>query len=157
MKQEISVLMDGEMFEDEAELFFDKLKRHPQASQDWAVYHLIGDALRQPEHIHCDISPAFRERLQAEPIILAPHTRSPQRVRHYALSAVASVMALALVAWLSMQVGSEPAPQLAATQHSNAVRPAAFQANDYLMAHQEFSPSADVQGAASYIHTVAAK
>ncbi len=157
MKQEISVLMDGEMFEDEAELFFDKLKRHPQASQDWAVYHLIGDALRQPDHIHRDISPAFRERLQVEPIILAPHTRSPQRVRHYALSAVASVMALALVAWLSMQVAGEPAPQLAAAQHNNAVRPAAFQANDYLMAHQEFSPSADVQGAASYIHTVSAK
>ncbi len=157
MKQEISVLMDGEMFEDEAELFFDKLKRNPRATQDWSVYHLIGDALRQPEHIHCDISPAFRERLQAEPTILAPHTRRPQRVKHYALSAVASVMALALVAWMSMQVASEPAPQLAAVQHNNAVRPAAFQANDYLMAHQEFSPSADVQGAASYIHTVAAK
>ena len=26
--------------------------------------------------------------------------------------------------------------------------------NDYLMAHQEFSPSTNVQGAASYIHTV---
>ncbi len=157
MKQEISVLMDGEMFEDEAELFFDRLKRHPEASQDWANYHLIGDALRQPDHIHRDISLSFRERLQAEPTILAPHRRSPQRVRHYALSAVASVMALALVAWLSMQVGNEPAPQMAAVQQSNAVRPASFQANDYLMAHQEFSPSADVQGTASYIHTVSAK
>lgn len=157
MKQEISVLMDGEMFEDEADQFFDKLKRHPQASQDWAAYHLIGDALRQPDHIHRDISPSFHERLQAEPTILAPHSRSPQKVRHYALSAVASVMALALVAWLSMQVGNEPAPLIAAVQQNNAVRPASFQHNDYLMAHQEFSPSADVQGAASYIHTVSAK
>jgi sigma-E factor negative regulatory protein RseA len=157
MKQEISVLMDGEMFEDEAEQFFDKLKRNPQASGDWATYHLIGDALRQPEHIHRDISPSFHELLQAEPTILAPHSRSPQLVRHYALSAVASVMALALVAWLSMQVGSEPAPQIAAVQQNNAVRPASFQANDYLMAHQEFSPSADVQGTASYIHSVSAR
>ena len=158
MKQEISVLMDGEMFEDEAELFFDKLKRHPQARQDWAAYHLIGDALRQPEYIHRDISASFHERLQAEPTVLAPRSRSPQRIKHYALSAVASVMALALVAWLSMQVGSEPVPQIASIQqHNNAVRPASFQSNDYLMAHQEFSPSADVQGAASYIHTVAAR
>jgi sigma-E factor negative regulatory protein RseA len=66
-------------------------------------------------------------------------------------------MALALVAWLSMQVGSEPAPQIAAVQQNNAVRPASFQANDYLMAHQEFSPSADVQGTASYIHSVSAR
>ncbi|MEQ1532116.1 MAG: sigma-E factor negative regulatory protein [Sideroxydans sp.] len=163
MKEKISVLMDGEMFEDDAELFFDKLKRHPQTSQDWAMYHLIGDALRQPEHIHRDVSAAFHERLQAEPTILAPQSRAPQRMKHYALSAAASLMALALVAWMSLQIDKEPAPQLAAAQQSdNVVRPASFQSNDYqsndyLMAHQEFSPSADVQGAASYIHSVEAK
>ena len=66
-------------------------------------------------------------------------------------------MALALVAWLSMQVGQEPAPQMASVQQQNMVRPVAFHASDYLMAHQEFSPSVDVQGAATYIHSVAAK
>jgi len=157
MKQEISVLMDGEMFEDEAEAFFDRLKRHPEAHKEWATYHLIGDALRQPDHIHRDISPSFHDRLQAEPTILAPHGRNPQRIKHYALSAVASVMALALVAWMSMQISNEPTSQIASIQQNNAIRPASFQANDYLMAHQEFSPSADVQGAATYIHTVAAK
>lgn len=157
MKQEISVLMDGEMFEDEADAFFDKLKRNPEIRQDWATYHLIGDALRQPDHIHRDLSASFRERLQAEPTILSPRSRNPQKIRHYALSAVASVMALAIVAWMSMQIGNEPAPQMASVQQSNAIRPASFQANDYLMAHQEVSPSADVQGAATYIHTVAAK
>ncbi len=157
MKQEISVLMDGEMFEDEAEQFFDKLKRRPDATRDWEIYHLIGDALRQPDCVHRDITPSFRERLQVEPVVLAPHARNTRRVRHLALSAAASVMALALVAWLSMQAGNEPVPQLAAVQPAEAIRPASFQANDYLMAHQEFSPSANVQGAASYIHTVAAK
>jgi len=67
-------------------------------------------------------------------------------------------MALALVAWLSVQIGSEPAPQMAMQQPSE-LRPASFPVNrgmnDYLMAHQEFSPSTDVQGAASYIRTVA--
>lgn len=157
MRQEISVLMDGEMFEDEAEHFFDRLKRHPESSQDWSTYHLIGDALRQPDHIHRGISPSFRERLQAEPTILAPPRHTPQRVKQYALSAAASVMALALVAWLSLQVEGESVPQVAVVQQNNAVKPASFQENDYLMAHQEFSPSADVQGAVSYIHTVAAR
>lgn len=157
MKQEISVLMDGEMFEDEADAFFDKLKRHPETRQDWATYHLIGDALRQPDHIHRDLSASFRERLQAEPTILAPHSRSTQKIKHYALSAVASVMALAIVAWMSMQIGNEPAPQMASIQQNNSIRPASFQANDYLMAHHEVSPSSDVQGTATYIHTVAAK
>ena len=159
MKQEISALMDGEMFEDQAEVFFDKLKRQPEARHDWAHYHLIGDALRQPDHICKSFGSSFHERLQAEPTVFAPHHRTSQRVRNCALSAVASVMALALVAWLSLQVGSEPAPQLAAVQvqQENAVRPASAQADDYLMAHQEFSPSADVHGAASYIHAVAGR
>lgn len=159
MKQEISALMDGEMYEDQADVFFDRLKRHPEARQDWESYHLIGDSLRQPDHICKSFGKSFHERLQAEPIVFAPHNRTSQRIRNFAFSAVASVMALALVAWLSLQVGNEPAPQIAAVQPDNAaaVRPASAQADDYLMAHQEFSPSADVHGAASYIHAVAGR
>lgn len=157
MKQEISVLMDGEMFEDEADVLLDRLKRHPESNRDWATYHLIGDVLRQPDHINRDFMAAFHERMQAEPTILAPRRRQQQRIKEYALSAAASVMALALVVWLSMQVGQEPAPQMASLQQQNMLRPVAFHASDYLMAHQEFSPSADVQGAATYIHSVAAK
>jgi len=157
MKQEISALMDGEMFEDEAEILLNKLKRQPDADRDWVVYHLIGDVLRQPEHICCGFSESFHQRLQAEPTVLAPRHHTPQRLKHYALSAVASVMALALVTWLSMQIGNEPVVQMATLQQPNAVRPATYRVDDYLMAHQEFSPSADVQGAAAYIHTVAAK
>jgi sigma-E factor negative regulatory protein RseA len=158
MKQEISALMDGEMYEDQADVFFDKLKRHPEAQQDWATYHLIGDALRQPDHLSKSFGKSFHERLQAEPTVFAPHQRTSQRIRNFALSAVASVMALALVAWLSLQVGTQPAPQVAAAPTGNAgtgVRPASAQTSDYLMAHQEFSPSAEVHGAASYIHAVA--
>jgi sigma-E factor negative regulatory protein RseA len=161
MKQEISALMDGEMYEDQADIFFDKLKRRPEAQQDWESYHLIGDALRQPDYLSKSFSTSFHERLQAEPTVFAPHARTSQRVRNFALSAVASLMALALVAWLSLQVGKEPAPQVAAIPQDNnaatAVRQVSAQADDYLMAHQEYSPSADVHGAASYIRAVAGK
>jgi sigma-E factor negative regulatory protein RseA len=159
MKQEISALMDGEMFEDQADVFFDKLKRHPEAQHDWESYHLIGDALRQPDHICKSFGKSFHERLQAEPVVFAPHKRTSQRVRNFALSAAASVMALALVAWLSLQVGNEPAPQIAEAQiqQDSAIRPASAQANDYLMAHQEFSPSAEMHVSAPYIHAVAGR
>jgi sigma-E factor negative regulatory protein RseA len=127
--------------------------------KDWENYHLIGDALRQPDHICKSFGNSFHERLQAEPTVFAPYKRTSQRVRNFALSAVASVMALALVAWLSLQVGSEPAPQVATVQlqQNSAIRPASAQANDYLMAHQEFSPSAEVHVSAPYIHAVAGK
>lgn len=157
MKQEISALIDGELFEDEADALLDKMKRQPQAQQDWVMYQLIGDALRQPDYLSADMSVSFKERLALEPTILAPHRRSVRQTRYFALSAAASVLAIALVAWLSVQIGNEPAPQLAAVNQTDAVRPASFSPNsmnDYLMAHQEVSPSANVQGTTSYIRTV---
>lgn len=155
MKQEISALMDGEVFEDEAEGLLDRLKRNPDAHRDWELYHLIGDALRQPEHIHRDISVGVRERMQDEPAILVPRLRaSKQKARAFALSAAASLMALGVVAWMSAHISPEK-QQMAANQLN--LHPASAQiqakANDYLMAHQEFSPSADM-GGASYIRTV---
>jgi sigma-E factor negative regulatory protein RseA len=158
MKQDISALMDGELFEEDAETLLDKLKKNPRENQEWLTYHLIGDSLRQPDHVCRDISLSFHERLQAEPIVFAPRRRVTQKVRYFALSAAASVMALALVAWMSMQAGTEPAPQIASAQPQADVRPASYASpngvNDYVMAHQEFSPSTEVQGAASYIHYV---
>lgn len=158
MKQHISVLMDGELFDDEAEAVLDKLRRNSEGNNEWLTYHLIGDALRQPDHVHADISAALRERLQAEPTVLAPRGRVVHRAHWFAVSAAASVMALAVVAWMSAKVAPETAPQLAMQQSGNA-RPASLSAkrgmNDYLMAHQEFSPANNVQGATSYIRTVA--
>src|SRR5574340_548544 len=101
MKQEISALMDGELFEDEAEGLLDRVKRDSDAHKDWAVYHLIGDVLRQPEHIHCDLSTKVRERMRDEPTVLAPRGRAvKQRVRAVALSAAASLVAVGVVAWM---------------------------------------------------------
>ncbi len=157
MKQEISALMDGELFEDEAEDLFDRIKRDPDAHRDWAAYHLIGDVLRQPEHVHCDLSAKVRERMQDEPTVLAPRGRAvKQKIRAVALSAAASLAAVGAVAWMSLQISPETAPQLAMQQP--ALRPVSAQiqpkSNDYLMAHQEFSPSIDMNGGASYIRTV---
>lgn len=157
MKHEISALMDGELFEDEASVLFDQLKLHPEAHRDWATYHMIGDVLRQPEYIHRDVSARVRERLQNEPTVLAPRIHAlKQKARVFALSAAASLLAVGVVAWMSLQITPETAPQMA-MQQSN-IRPVNMQiqpkANDYLMAHQEFSPSNDMNGGASYIRTV---
>lgn len=158
MKEHISALMDGELFDDEAEALFDKLKRDPAGYEQWLQFHLISDVLRQPDHVHADLSGVLRERLKAEPTVLAPRSRTGQKVRWFALSAAASVMALAIVAWLSAQVAPEPVPQLAMQQSVDNVRPASVNMDDYLMAHQEYSPSASMEGLNPYyIRTVASE
>jgi sigma-E factor negative regulatory protein RseA len=163
MKQNISALMDGELFDDEAEALLADLKSSPDNWAEWGVYHLIGDALRQPDHLHANIAPRLSEQLRDEPTVLAPRNRARQHARWFALSAAASVLALTLVAWMSAQIGAEPAGAQVAMQQqqpqSGEVRPASYSGgrgmSDYLMAHQEFSPSNDMQGGASYIRTVA--
>ena len=157
MKQEISVLMDGELFEDEAENLLNRIERGSDVHRDWEIYHLIGDVLRQPDHIHSDLSARVRERMRDEPTVLAPRRHAvKQKIRTFALSAAASLSAVGVVAWMSLQISPQVAPKMAMQQ--NAVRPANVQiqqkANDYLMAHQEFSPSTDMNGGASYIRTV---
>ena len=157
MNNKMSALMDGELFEDEADVLFDQIKRDPSSHMDWATYHLIGDVLRQPDYIHRDISARVRERMQNEPTVLAPRSRMlKQKARVFALSAAASLLAVSVVAWMSLQISPEAAPQMAMQQ--TALRPVSLhiqpKANEYLMAHQEFSPSTDMNGGASYIRTV---
>lgn len=159
MKQQISALMDGELYDDEADILLDKLKRNTGTDEEWQVYHMIGDVLRQPDHAYPAIGDSIRERLQAEPTVLAPARRAGRDTRWFALSAAASVAGLSLVAWMSMQVDSEYPTQMAMQQQIHKFRPANLAypigVNDYLAAHHEFSPRADVQGTASYIRTVA--
>jgi sigma-E factor negative regulatory protein RseA len=159
MKQQISALMDGELFDDDAEALLDVMKRHPEADEDWQTYHLIGDILRQPDQAHADISAKLRARLQAEPTVLAPRASTrQQKARWFALSAAASVLAVGVVAWMSVQISPEAAPQVATQQQELSVRPASYSTeggvDDYLMAHQEMSPSSDIRGAAPYARAV---
>ena len=155
MKQKISALMDGELFDEDAEAVLSKLKHNPEAHAEWQVFHLISDALRQPDHIRPDISAAMRQRLQDEPIVFAPVTQ--KKAMWYAVSAAASVMAITLVGWLSVQSGPEMPAQVATVP--NAVRPAslsvAHDRDDYLSAHQELSPSTHSLGTPSSVSSEA--
>ncbi|HEU0188228.1 MAG TPA: sigma-E factor negative regulatory protein [Gallionellaceae bacterium] len=175
MKERISTLMDGELYEDEATALLGNLKSDAEAQQDWRAYHLIGDVLRQPDHISRDITPALRVRLREEPAVLAPRVRINKKIGYIAMSAAASVSALAVVVWMAMQIQTEPSglalqqvppASLGNAQVAGAMsgKLAAAQGkainkdmDDYLVAHQEVSPSTEMAGGTTYIHTVAAR
>jgi sigma-E factor negative regulatory protein RseA len=130
--------------------------------ETWSVYHLIGDALRG--HAGQGLPPSFADRLAAEPTILAPRrtVRTAPRTAWYALSAVASVAAVAMVGWMALPL-FEPAarvassgatPTVAAVEVKPATVPVAQGVTDYLLAHQRFSPSSVMGGMAPYVRTV---
>ncbi|MGH8750294.1 MAG: hypothetical protein ACREUV_01160, partial [Burkholderiales bacterium] len=85
-----------------------------------------------------------------------------QKVKYAALSVAASLAAIAMVGWVVLQnYTDKPTENLAARQSSAQAMLASLpkyplnsNVNEYLLAHQEFSPSTTMQGVASYVRTV---
>jgi len=147
--ERISAFMDGELEDHEAAGQVRRLKEDLELRAAWDTYHLIGDAMRGEAGYSSALAVKISARLASEPTVVAPRIRMPVRnVRRLALSAAAAIGGVALVAWLTL-FDSPLAPQTPL-----AARPANGAVNDYLLAHQQFSPNTAMQGVASYVRTV---
>ncbi len=115
MKDQISALLDGELDESEADRLIAHLKSDPELRRTWDDYHRVGDALRG--HMGADLNARVASRLAAEPTVIARGAAPTpaQRAGRWALSAAASLAAIALVAWMALPWRSA-APQLAQSQ-----------------------------------------
>ena len=158
MKENLSAWIDGELGDQQAHQLPQQLKRDAQLRGNWDCYHLIGDALRGVQGP--DLCTEIRARLDAEPTVLAPHRLiTAERLRWIALSAAASIAAVAFVGWMALSGVQQDSVQIAATatpaaEVKQVAVPAGQVANDYLLAHQRYSPSNAMQGVAPYVRTV---
>lgn len=167
MKDRISALMDGELDERAAAQAIDAIRSDRQALDAWRTYHLVGDAMRGA----CFVSEGFvarvAERIVKEPTVLAPRQARPESRKWIALSAAASIAAVALVGWVAFGPQQESAQVVArAPQVQPAARrqdsppavpatvPFTSATNDYLLAHQGFSSRISLQGLVPYVRTV---
>jgi len=157
MNEKLSAWMDGELEGGQARQLPSQLKRDTDLRGNWDCYHLIGDALRGVQGP--DLCARICAQLEAEPTMLAPQRRSPaEKLRRYALSAAASVAAVAFVGWMALPGLQQDPPQIAAIpapEIKQVAVPAGEGAKDYLLAHQRYSPSNAMQGVAPYVRTVA--
>ena len=158
-----SALMDGELDARQSEIEIARLEQEPAARSDWEVFHLIGDTLRGNRTVTGNVARRVSERLAEEPTVLAPRAKRPAPAVRYALSAAASLSAVALVAWIAYQSPVTPGEQAAVlppvdpTPSTELVSvPSDGKMNDLLMAHQAFSPSTSLQGLSAYIRTISA-
>lgn len=175
MKERISAVMDGEHDAQEFAHALADLRDPGEAQDTWNTYHLISDALRDTRLTSRGFAARVCARLEGEPTVLAPRTEdraapaaSPERTRWFALSAVASLAAVAFVGTIALMPppGAEQAPvaqaparqAVAPVAASGAKSPASVPltnaANDYLLAHQAYSPRNSFQGVAPYVRTV---
>ncbi len=166
MKSTISALVDGELERHESAAPLDALKSDGEARDSWRAYHLIGDAMRDTRLLSGGFAARVAAKLAQEPTVVAPARLALrlERPRWQLLSAAASLAAVAMVtgAWYAIQEASVPGPQVAQVEQA-APAPAAAQvqppdsANDYLYAHQGYSPRNSLQGMAPYVRMVSSE
>jgi len=163
MNERISALMDGEVEESELTGELVRLRTNADLRRTWDTYHLIGDTLRG--HGAPALAARVSERLANEPTVLAPQRRRARRGRiiQFGFSAAAGLAGIALVAWLALPGLNTDSQQVAASATTGVPRaasvpaapPVAVGVDDYLLAHQSFSPKGAMQGVAPYVRTVA--
>ena len=164
MNENISRLMDGELEDHELEACCAQLKSK-DAADAWLCYHLIGDHLRGTAAKADGI--AFMARmhnaLEAEPTVLAPQAARPQRKQPaaFAWAVAATLAAVTVVGYTAFSMVDVPPTGIAKAREASTVRvaaprvPAADVPNEYLLAHQEYSPLA-LQGGAPYLRSASA-
>jgi sigma-E factor negative regulatory protein RseA len=164
--ENISALMDGELDDHEAAREWNRLKSNPELRDSWHAFHIVGDALRGDHLLSAGFNEKLSRRLAEEPTVLAPNRlpAKPTRFTTYALSAAASLAAVALVGWMALTptapvaplakiVPPIPAPAVVDSPQVATVS-SDGRMNEYLLAHQGFSPSTAIQGLAPYIRSV---
>lgn len=169
----ISALIDGELDERQAQGEFSRIKQNEKLRECWDTFHLIRDVMRAECCLPLGVNSKVSECLAQEPTVLAPYRSAAKHVKTYALSLAASVAAIGVVAWValafnplnppgSMMTEVAEGPTVPVESPASASPPVVAIPNvpsdgnmdEYLLAHQEFSPSTVFQGVVPYIRTV---
>ena len=155
MKENISALMDGELDERAADPIINALRSEGESLEAWRTYHLISDAMRDTRLLSAGFTTRFAERLANEPTVIAPANLRRAPAKRVALAAAASLAGVGLVGWLAFAPQPQAPQPVAQAPSSVATIPLPSATNDYLLAHQGFSPRVSLQGMAPYVRTVA--
>lgn len=163
MKTRISALMDSELDDDnDVAEALRALRRSEELRNHWSECQLIGAALRGESGLQIDVTARVMSAIESEPTVLAPPPRRSLAWQRPALALAASAAGVALVAWLALGSAGGGAPaetaELARTKHAPMVAQAAPASNmqEYLLAHQAYSPGGVIVGGARNVRVVAA-
>lgn len=155
MQEKISALLDGELDHDQAASVLAALDQDDELQDNWHLYHLIGDVLRDSNQANVSITNKVATRLNEEPALTVTHQTSvtkhpPREAANKAwYSVAASLAGIAFVGWVAWQSFSPATTKPAGIsanlaqqmQTSPTVKPVAYESrvNDYWLAHRQLS------------------
>ena len=172
--ERLSALVDDELSPREITGEVRKLDQQQETRERWSRYHLIGDAMRGEvgSLYNSSLAKSISRRLEDEPVVLAPAAlKRKGKGRRRAFTGVAVAASLAAVAMVMAPqllnqegVATQPAvvEQQPAQAHTYFVaqdgtrwellqKPAVeSRLNNYLVNHQERSPSSNIKGIMPY-------
>ena len=175
MKEQISALMDDEIYPASAGSLLDHLRHDDELRRQWRSYCVVGDALRGQAGAADEFTARVMATIDTEPTVLAP-VRSPRDAKsgtallQRTMPLVASVMGVAAVGWIAHSINSgsaaEPPQQLAIARvpvvsaaglqtHTDAGPSAGESQREYVFVHQALSGSGLMPGVTQYVRTVA--
>jgi len=157
MNENISRLMDGEVDPVEFERLCGEMKSS-EALHTWACYHVIGDQLRGAHGVSPRFTASFCKALAAEPTVLVPAAQRGRtaQVATAAWAVAATLAAVTVVGWTALSMVDAPSNAVARAREAATVRAAQIKPQsdipaDYLLAHQEYSPSVVIQAGTPYL------
>ena len=163
MKSELSAFIDDELENRQQARILSAIARDDELRRAWEGYHLIGDALRHSPALDRRLTHRVMERLDGEPAVLLPPLRrgNPHPLRA-ALAVAATTAGVALVAWVALGSATQPLTTLpvqarAPVKETVATHPpAGSRLQEYMVAHQTYSPGNSILGGTAYVRTVSA-
>ena len=163
--ESISALMDGELDDREAGRELEPAEGRPRAPGALACFPSRRGCAPGEEPLSPDLTQLAQRSPQNRPFSRLTVFAQTRRFTTYALSAAASLAAVAFVGWMALTptvpvgpvarvvVPPIPAPALVDVPQVATVS-SEGRMNEYLLAHQGFSPSTAIQGLAPYIRSV---
>jgi len=166
----ISAFVDGESAPADTLAVLKRLRSDDGSRKHIDTFHMIGDVMRGDPVLRGDFVERLRARLDEEPTVLAPHAwwRPSTPALYSAAAAIAGFAVILGLVWTNNPLGqfrkmdardrlSQLQPAQSAPAEARAHPPAAAnvgQVNEYLVAHQEFSPRTALQGVIPYVRSV---
>lgn len=165
IREQISAFADGEATDAEGAL---AALRHPEQREAWDLYHRIGDSLRSDDmafEMSADFASRLSARLDAEPAMVAPAVATAGKlaslpaVKRWTLPRLAAAAAVATGAFIltpklmntldgdrALAEAPSVAPAITTQVSASSTTPDGVMLrdpniDDYLLAHQRFSPS----------------